>query len=155
MAAKKSTPKAKRSAPQAKKATAKTSDSGGVDAYIKNLEHPLVDLVAALRKTILAIDPNIGEEIKWNAPAFFFSGEMRPSDPKEYRPYLVILNLYKKDAVRLIFWRGDRVEDKSGFLEGDYADGRRLAMFASGKELTAKKQLLVNVIKTQLQHIHD
>lgn len=148
MAAKKSTAKARQS-------TAKASDSGSVDAYIKSLKHPLVDLVAALRKTILAINPNIGEEIKWNAPAFFFAGEMQPSDPKEYRAYLVILNLYKKDAVRLIFWRGDRVKDQSGFLEGDYADGRRLAMFASSKELTSKRQLLIKIIKTQLRHIHD
>jgi hypothetical protein len=146
---------AKKSAPKARKSTAKTSDSDSVDAYVRNLKHPLVDLVAALRKTILAINPDIGEEIKWSAPAFFFAGEMQPSDPKEYRPYLVIFNLFKKDAVRLIFGRGDRVKDKSGFLEGDYADGRRLAMFASSKELTTKKKLLVNVIKTQLQHLHD
>ena len=138
-----------------KRSTTKDSDSAAVDAYIKNLEHPLANLVKAVRKTILAADSKIGEEIKWNAPAFFFSGEMKDSDPKEYRRYLVVLNLFKKDALRLVFWRGDRVKDKSGFLEGDYADGRRLAILSSTADLTSKKKILVSSIKLQLKHIHD
>jgi hypothetical protein len=35
---------AKKSAPKARKSTAKTFDSDSVDAYVKNLKHPLVDL---------------------------------------------------------------------------------------------------------------
>jgi hypothetical protein len=138
-----------------KKSMTKASDSDGVDAYLKNLKHPLADLVKALRKTILAVDAKIGEEIKWNAPAFFYAGELKDSDPKEYRRYLVILNLFKKDALRLVFWRGDRVKDESGFLEGEYPDGRRLAILSSTADLTAKKKLLVASIKQQLKHIHD
>jgi hypothetical protein len=138
-----------------KKSTTKASDSDGVDAYIKGLKHPLAGLVKTVRKAILAVDANIGEEIKWNAPAFFFTGVMKDSDPKEYRRYLVILNLSKKDALRLVFWRGDRVKDKSGFLEGDYADGRRLAILSGTADLTKKKKALVSSIKLQLKHIHD
>jgi hypothetical protein len=34
------------------------------------------------------------------------------------------------------------VNDKSGFLEGDYADGRRLALFHNIGEVRSKKALL-------------
>ena len=100
----------------AKKKTAKTkaSDSDSVDAYLKNLKHPLVDPVKAVRKTIL-----------------------------------------KKDALRLVFWRGDRVDDESGFLEGDYPDGRRLAILSGAADLASRKKALVSAVKTQLKHIHD
>jgi hypothetical protein len=66
-------------------AATQTSDSKAVDAFLKDLNHPLVGLAKGLRKVILAADHEIGEEIKWNAPAFFYTGAMRPFDPKEYR----------------------------------------------------------------------
>jgi hypothetical protein len=47
-----------------------------------------------LRQIILAAYPKIGEEVKWNAPAFFYTGEMEPFDPKEFRRYLAVLNLF-------------------------------------------------------------
>jgi hypothetical protein len=80
----------------------KPSEPEKVDAYIKGLKHPLAKVVEALRKIILSTDREIGEEIKWNAPTFFYSGEMKPSDPKEYKRYLVVFNLYRKDCIRLV-----------------------------------------------------
>jgi hypothetical protein len=52
-----------------------------------------------------------------------------------------------------VFWRGDRAKDKSGFLEGDYADGRRLAHFSSAKDLAAGKTALVKTLKAQLKGV--
>src|SRR5262249_4783301 len=130
--------------------TTKPSDSEAVDAYIKRLKHPLADVVIALRQIILKTDQEIGEEIKWNAPSFFYTGEMKPSDPKEYKRFLVIFNLYKKDCIRLVFWGGAKVRDKSGFLEGNYADGRRLAMFQSLEDVKAKKKSLEGALRVQL-----
>ena len=121
---------------------------------MKSLEHPLSDLAQALRRTILAADHRIGEEIKWNAPAFFFTGAMKPFDPKEYRRHLVVFNFYRKDCLRLVFWHGDRADDKSGLLEGDYADGRRLATFFSPEDLNRRRKALVNALKAQLKHIN-
>lgn len=129
----------------------KASDTGKVDAYMKQLKHPLSDVVEALRKIILSTDREIGEEIKWNAPSFFYTGEMAPFDPKEYKRYIIVFNLFQKDCVRLVFWQGARVKDKSGFLQGDYADGRRLAHFSSMEEVKSKQGLLQNSIKTWLE----
>ena len=98
-------------------------------------------------------DPKIGEEIKWNAPAFFYTGAMKPFAPKEYRRYLVIFNLFKKDCVRLVFWHGAEADDKSGFLEGDYADGRRLALFHDMKDVASKKKALQKTLKSQLERL--
>ena len=129
------------------------SDPAAVDAFMKGLKHPLASLAAALRRAILAADRTIGEEIKWNAPAFFYTGEMPAFDPKEYRRHLVVFNFYRKDCIRLVFWHGDRAKDRTGLLEGSYPDGRRLAHFASAGELKAAKKALVGALKSQLKHL--
>src|SRR5215831_8369932 len=115
--------------------TTRPSDSEAVNAYSKSLKHPLAGLVTKVRQAILSAHSSIGEEIKWNAPAFFYTGPMAPFNPKEYKRHLVVMNLYRKDRLRLVFWHGDRVNDKSGFLQGDYADGRRLAELSSVEDL--------------------
>ncbi|MEZ5314576.1 MAG: DUF1801 domain-containing protein [Thermoanaerobaculia bacterium] len=129
------------------------SDPGAVDAYMRALDHPLADLAAAVREEILDADPEIGEEIKWNAPAFYFTGPMEPFPATEYRRHLVVFNFYRKESLRLVFWHGDRAEDRSGFLQGDYADGRRIASLATVEELAAKRKVLRAVLQAQLAHL--
>jgi len=135
----------------ASKKTTKPSESDKVDEYMKRLKHPLSEVVEALRQIILKTDPKIGEEVKWNAPSFFYTGEMEPFNPKEYRRYLVVFNLFKKDCIRLVFWGGAKVKDTSGFLEGDYADGRRLAMFYGMNDVKSKQAKLQKIVKQQLK----
>ena len=135
----------------ASKKTTKPSESDKVDEYMKRLKHPLSDVVEALRQIILKTDPKIGEEVKWNAPSFFYTGEMEPFNPKEYRRYLVVFNLFKKDCIRLVFWGGAKVKDTSGFLEGGYADGRRLAMFYGMNDVKSKQAKLQKIVKQQLK----
>jgi hypothetical protein len=128
----------------------KASEPHKVDEYMGSLKHPLVEVVEALRRIILKTDKEIGEEIKWNAPTFFYAGEMQPSNPKEYKRYIVVFNLYQQDCIRLVFPSGAKVKDASGFLEGDYADGRRLAMFHGMNDVKSKKKVLQEVIKKWL-----
>lgn len=130
----------------------KPSEPAKVDAYIQCMKHPLKDVVIALRQLILETDKEIGEEVKWNAPTFFYSGPMRPSDPKEYKRYLIVSNLYQQNCIRLVFPSGAKVDDGSGqLLEGEYADGRRLAMFRSLEEVQAKKLPMQAAIKKWLE----
>src|SRR5277367_1810038 len=130
--------------------SAKPSEPEKVDDYIRKLKHPLADVVKALRRIILSTDTEIGEEIKWNAPTFFYAGEMGPFDPKEYKRYIVVFNLYRKDCIRLVFPSGAKVKDTSGLLEGEYADGRRLAMFYGLRDVAAKEKQLKRVIRKWL-----
>jgi hypothetical protein len=118
---------------------------------MKKLKHPLSGVVAALREAILSTDSEIGEEVKWNAPTFFYAGEMKVSDPKEYKRYIVVFNLYQKDCIRLVFPSGAKVKDSSGLLQGDYKDGRRLAFFHDMKEVKSKKAVLQRAIKKWLK----
>jgi len=129
----------------------KLSQPEKVDAYLKKLKHPLKEVVEALRQIILSTDREIGEEIKWNAPTYFFSGEMRPFNPKEYKRYVIVFNLYQKPCIRLVFPSGAKVNDKTGFLQGDHPDGRRLAFFPNLAEVKSKKKVLQAVIKKWLK----
>ncbi len=129
----------------------KPSDPEKVDAWIRAFKHPLKDVVNDLRGLIRGIDRNIGEEVKWNAPTFFYGGPMKPSDPKQYKRYMIVFNVFRKDCVRLVFPSGARIEDKSGLLEGDYADGRRLALFHSREEVTEKAPAMKRAIKKWLK----
>ena len=135
--------------------TTKPSEPEKVDEYMNRLEHPLSEVVEALRRVILKADPKIGEEVKWNAPAFFYTGEMDPFNPKEYKRHLVVFNLFKKDCIRLVFWGGAKVNDSFGLLEGDYADGRRLAMFYSLQDVKSKQTKLKKILKQQLKHLEQ
>jgi hypothetical protein len=128
----------------------KPSEPDKVNEYMKKLKHPLAGVVEALRRIIVSTDNEIGEEIKWNAPTFFYAGEMGPFNPKEYKRYIVVFNLYKKDCIRLVFPSGAKVKDTSGLLEGDYADGRRLAMFYDLKDVKSKEKALQRIIKKWL-----
>ena len=99
----------------------------------------------------MSTDPEIGEEIKWNAPAFFYAGEMKPFNPKEYKRHIAVFNLHQKDWIRLVFPSGARVNDKSELLEGDYADGRRLALFHNMEEVMSKQASLQWLIRKWLE----
>ena len=129
----------------------KASEPEKVDAYMSRLKHPLAKVVEDLRQIILSTDEEIGEEIKWNAPTFFYAGKMKPTNPKEYRRYIVVFNLFKQDCIRLVFPSGAKVKDASGLLQGDYADGRRLAMFYSSKDVRSKAKALRAVITQWLK----
>jgi len=128
----------------------KPSESDQVDAYMKKLKHPLAGVAKALRDLILKTDPEIGEEIKWNAPAFFYSGEMAQFDPKEYKRHIVVFNFHKQDCIRLVFPSGARMKDTSGLLEGDYPDGRRIAQFRDTAEVESRKATLQRLVKQWL-----
>jgi hypothetical protein len=124
----------------------KKSEPDKVDAFMETVEHPLKNVMILLREIILNAGPEIGEEIKWNAPAFFYSGEMEPSDPKEYKRHLAVFNFFKKDAIRIVFPSGAKVTNSSGLLEGDYPDGRRIATFFSIDDVKEKEAALKSVI---------
>ncbi len=128
----------------------KLTDSEQVSAYIQTLEPTFGGIVETLRDIILSTDPDISEEIKWNAPTFFYAGELLPSDPKEYKKYIIVTN-FLKGRILLVFPSGAKINDTTGFLEGDYKDGRRLHYFKDMEDVLAHKNALQNVIKEWLK----
>jgi hypothetical protein len=124
----------------------KISSSAQVEKYFRDLEHPLIEVVAALRRIILAAHPEISEQIKWNSPSFYFNGVMKPFDPKEYKRDIVVFNLRRKDMILLVFPTGARVNDITGLLEGNYKDCRKIAVFSSISQVNVREKDIQSVV---------
>lgn len=133
----------------------KVSQPEMVDAFMSNLDYPLSKEIQYLRDCILKADKNIGEEILWNAPSFFYTGNMEPFKPKEYKRHIVVFNLFKKDKLRLIFLKAANVKDPAHLLQGDYSDGRRITSFKSMAEVKKNEKALKDIVKQLLKSIHD
>src|SRR6266540_1255581 len=129
---------------------AKLTDKEQVTEHIKQLEPTLAEVVETLRQIILSTGKEIGERIKWNNPSFYYSGEMKEFDPKEYKRDLIVMNLFK-GRIMLVFPSGAKVNDTSGLLQGDYKDGRRIIIFKDSKDVKSKERALQNVIKEWLK----
>ena len=126
------------------------NDPAAVTAYIKTLEPALAELIEEIRRIILSSDKKIGEQIKWNSPAFFYTGDMKPFDPKEYKRDLVVINIRKGYAL-LVFPTGATVKDSTGLLEGTYTDGRRMITLKDLPDVKTKSKGLQKVIKDWLK----
>ena len=129
------------------------ADPAAVNDYISKLAPTQRALIDGIRQAVLAADKQIAEHIKWNAPAFFYAGEMKPFDPKEYKRDLIVLNLRQKDHVLLILPTGEKVKGVSTILEGDYTDGRRMITIKDAADLKSKEKELKKVIKAWIKLI--
>ncbi len=128
----------------------KITDSDQVAAHINKLETELAKIVETLRQVILSTDEEIGERIKWNNPSFYYIGKMKEFDPKEYKRDMIVMNLHK-GRIMLVFPSGAKVNDKSGLLEGDYMDGRRITTFKDLNDVKEKQKALQRIIKDWLK----
>ena len=128
----------------------KLPDQEQVSEHISKLEPEFAKIIEAIRKIILGTDQQIGERIKWNNPSFYYTGEMKPFDPKEYKREIVVFNLYK-GRIMLVFPGGAKIKDTSGLLEGDYKDGRRITIFKNMSDVKAKEKAMQAVVKEWLR----
>ncbi|HRI62562.1 MAG TPA: DUF1801 domain-containing protein [Saprospiraceae bacterium] len=125
------------------------NDPASVAALIQKLPPDFARLIEAIRQAILSVDAEIGEQIKWNSPSFFYTGPMKPFDPKTYKRDIAVLNLHKGFAL-LVFPTGETVKDVSEILEGNYTDGRRLVTIKDRTDFEHKEQELKKVIAAWL-----
>jgi len=77
-------------------------DPAAVTAYLQNLEPAQGAVAEAIRQVFLKAHPSIGEQIKWNAPSFFYTGVMPAFDAKTYQRDLAVMHL-RKGPVMLVF----------------------------------------------------
>jgi hypothetical protein len=125
------------------------NDPKSVTDFISKLDPAFAELVETVRTVILSTSRDIAEQIKWNSPSFFYSGAMKPFDPKEYKRDIIVLHT-RKNVALLIFPTGAIVNDATGILEGDYNDGRRMVTFKTIDEVKAKADDLQGVIRQWL-----
>jgi hypothetical protein len=129
-----------------------THNPQAVDQHIQKYDATLQSIINSIRAIILSIDNEIGEQIKWNSPSFFYAGDMKPFDPKEYKRDIVVLNLHK-GSVLMVFPTGARITDTTGILEGNYTDGRRMIKIADIADLDKKEASLKFVIGEWLKMV--
>jgi hypothetical protein len=123
-----------------------------VTEHISKLEPTLAEVVETLRQIILSTNKEIGERIKWNNPSFYYTGEMKEFDPKEFKRDMIVMNLFK-GRIMLVFPSGEKVNDISGLLEGNYKDGRRISTFKNLNDVKEKEKPLKKIIKDWLKLI--
>jgi hypothetical protein len=128
------------------------SDSEKVTALIKKLKPSLAEAVGILRTIILDVDKEIADHVKWNSPAFYYSGEMKPFNPKEYKRDIAVMNL-NKGYILLILPTGANIKDSTGLLEGDYKDGRRMITLKDAADVKSKEKQIRKIIKDWLNTV--
>ena len=104
------------------------------DEYMARLDHPLKAEVQALRDIIKGVNPDITEQVKWNAPSY------------RYTDYIATFNLRATQHVHLIFHNPAIASIQSDILEGDYVD-RRMAYFTDMNDVLAKRGALEDVVR--------
>jgi hypothetical protein len=120
-----------------------------VDDYVQKLDAETAKAVGEIRRIILSADAGVSEHIKWNSPAFYYTGEIKAFDPKEYKRDIAVVNLHK-GRLMIVFPTGANLKNESGFLEGDYKDGRRVVTYKDAEDVMAKEKALIQVIKEWL-----
>jgi hypothetical protein len=109
-----------------------------VDAWFRDLDHPLKDAMLRVRKIVLATDKRVTEGIKWKSPTFMYEGNLASIDPRS------------KKHVNLMFHRGAALPGKHPHLEGGGGTVRSMR-FADSEDLTAKRRDLEAAVRAACQ----
>lgn len=133
-------------------AKSKLSDKEQINELIAKHEHAFIEIIEAVRAIILSTNPEIDEQVKWNSPSFYYNGDMKAFNPKEYKRDIVVMNL-RKNVMLLIFPTGNVIDDEHNVLEGDYEDGRRMITFKTMEDVLLKKIALQQVIISWLSKV--
>lgn len=129
-----------------------TNDPKSVDEFIAKLDPDFARLINEIRIAILETDETVSEQMKWNSPAFFYNGEMKPFDPKEYKRDILVIHTRKNQAL-LIFPTGKMIDDQSGILQGDFPDARKSILFKTPDDFQVRKNDLKDVIKDWINKV--
>jgi hypothetical protein len=109
-----------------------------IDSYIKGLGDWRGDMVARLRKLILATDPNLTEEWKWDTPVWSSNGNV------------VAAGVFK-DHVKLNFFKGASLADPNGlFNAGLDAKATRAIDIVEGQEID--ESALKDLVRAAIAH---
>lgn len=121
-----------------------------VETFLAELDSELKSEILAIRQIILAANPNITEEIKWNVPSFCTS------------QHFATFHLRAKDSIGIIFHLGAKVRDTAvtgikisdpeSLLEWLGSD-RAMVKFFDLRDIETKKLAFVNVIQQWIEHV--
>ena len=105
-----------------------------VSAWLAELDHPLKEVIEAVRTAFLDADERIAETIKWKSPTFMYEGNLASSGPKA-----------KKHAA-VLFHRGAEIPGDHALLQGE-GKMARYARFADVASVEAGRRELADVVR--------
>ena len=121
-----------------------------VDAFMRDLKHPLKKDLEAVRRIILGIDPSIGECIKWSALTF------------RARDDFATLFLRSTDRVQLIFHTGAKakaaaktrlaIPDPKNLVKW-LAKDRCFVTLGAGREIQANRAPFAAIVKAWIRQL--
>ncbi len=120
-----------------------------VTAHIERLDPANAEIITAIRKMVLSVSKEIEEQIKWNSPAFCYTGDMLPFDPKEYKRDIMVVNLHRGNIL-LVLPSGAKVADTTGIYDTTHKDGRGIVKIADMADLRKKEKPLKQLVKDWL-----
>lgn len=133
----------------AKALTPATQANPAVEAFLARLKHPLKAEIATVRALILAADPGISEDIKWNSASF------RTTE------FFATVHLCSTEVVQLVFHLGAKVRkdspevkiaDPAGLARW-LAKDRCLVTLGSGKELAANSKPFQAFVREWIRYV--
>ncbi|MNR87388.1 hypothetical protein D3C72_182550 [compost metagenome] len=118
-----------------------------VEKFMQALDHPLKVEIEAVRSLVKGANASLTEQIKWNAPSYCLDGDDR-----------ITLKLHPPRQIQLVFHRGAKVKDASGFSFSDAsglidwaAADRGLVTIRDLQDLESKRDALVTLVKQWLE----
>ena len=121
-----------------------------VDDFLAALDHPHKPEILSLRQIVLAADPSICEEIKWNAPSFRTTESFATFHLRAKGGLQLILHLGAK--VRETAATGIDVADPAGLLKW-LAQDRAAVTFTSLAEVHAKQPAFTALIRAWIVYV--
>ena len=105
-----------------------------VESWLADLEHPLKDIILAVRTVFLEADDRITEAIKWKSPTFMYEGNLASIDPKA------------RKHVAVLFHRGAEIPGEHPILEGE-GKLARYARFPEMESVEGRRDELAAVVR--------
>ncbi len=110
-----------------------------VSAWLADLDHPLKDVILAVRAVFLEADERITETIKWKSPTFTYEGNLASIDPKA------------RKHVAVLFHRGAEIPGEHPLLEGE-GKLARYARFPDMDTIEGRRDELARVVRAWCDH---
>lgn len=120
-----------------------------VEAFISALDHPHKDAIVALRQLLLSADPEISEEVKWNAPSFRTSEHFATMHLRGQDSFQLILHLGAKSGRKV---PKDAIADPDRLLKWLGPD-RASVTFVDAADLARKSDALVATVRQWIRHL--
>lgn len=118
-----------------------------VNEFLLLIKQPLHNGIELVRQIILSADDEISEHIKRNAPSYVYNGEDR-----------VTMNLRKQDQIMILFHRGVKKKDTTGFVFEDKSGllqwldkDRAMIIFSDMQDVQHKQDKLKVLVQERIK----